>query len=637
MRGFIIILFIILIFTLPSIAQKKTSKNDSLSSFFSKVKIDRLNNAAHNIYLSAPDSAREMAAEALLLAGKAKYDYGKGESYLTIGLVYWSQSYYPISLFYLKSALSYFPKTRPLERSDAYRSIGRTYADLKKYKEALLYLDTALYYAGNDTVCIVKVISEKANVYSEQNDYKKALNAVLFSLKLNRKVRDNNTTAVLYSRLSNIYNKMGNYTAALAYNDTALLKSVQVNNLRLRTYTYIEYARVYNNNGHYDDAIPNALKAMAIADKIGAIDATYKSYQALINSYSLKNDLKEALSWQKKYNVIRDSLNNVAKLKTIKLIQNYYDLNSRMNNISLMEEKDRTNKAKIQSQYVLIEILMISLVVLVTICCATFYFYKQKKILSSKLQQQHKELLDQKQLIEVQTINLQKVNGLKDKLLAVIGHDLRTPVANLSNIIEMFDDNYLSANEVRELMKDISPIIKGAELTLSNLLDWAGSQIKGRNIHSSNIDIYLLGLEMEQTFAHDLQLKKIDFINQAYPGRGVYADENHLKVILRNLISNAIKFTEAGNITLSTLIENNELIVNVTDSGKGMTTEEIDRLFYLNTHFSNSGTSGEKGTGIGLLLCKELVELNGGKLSVKSVPGQGSTFYFNLPMVKAYA
>jgi signal transduction histidine kinase len=637
MKGFIIILFIILIFTSPSIAQKNPSKNDSLNSFFSKVKIDRLNNTAHNIYLSTPDSAREIAAEALLLAEKAKYDYGKGQSYLTIGLVYWSQSYYPISLFYLKSALSYFPKTRPLERSDTYKAIGRTYSDLKNYKEASLYLDTALYYAGNDTVCIAKVISERANVYSEQKDYKKALDAAMYSLKLNRKVKDNNNIAILYSRLSSIYNKMGNYTAALSYNDTSFLRSVQVNNLRLRTYSYIQYARIYNNNGHYDEAIVNAQKALAIANKFGAIDATHKSYQAIISSYTLKNDLKEALSWQGKYNMVRDSLNSIAKLKTIKLIQNYYDLNSRMNNISLMEEKDKTNKAKIQSQYILIEILMISLVILVTICCATFYFYKQKKMLSSKLQQQHKELLNQKQLIEVQTINLQKVNSLKDKLLAVIGHDLRTPVANLSNIIEMFDDNYLSANEVRELMKDISPIIKGAELTLSNLLDWAGSQIKGRNIHSLNIDIYLLGLEMEQTFAHDLQLKKIDFINQAYPGRGVYADENHLKVILRNLISNAIKFTEAGNIILSTVIENSELIVNVTDSGKGMTPEEIDRLFYLNTHFSNSGTSGEKGTGIGLLLCKELVELNGGKLSVKSVPGQGSTFYFNLPLIKAYA
>ncbi|MES2112872.1 MAG: HAMP domain-containing sensor histidine kinase [Bacteroidota bacterium] len=234
--------------------------------------------------------------------------------------------------------------------------------------------------------------------------------------------------------------------------------------------------------------------------------------------------------------------------------------------------------------------------------------------------------------------NLQSVNGLKDKLLAVIGHDLRTPVANMSNMIEMFNDEYLTAAEITELMREIAPIIKGAELTLSNLTEWAGSQIKGKNVNSINVDVFLLGVEMEQTFLHHLQLKNIEFINGAFPGQSVLADENHLKVILRNLVSNAIKFTNnSGNITLSTKIIDNSIIVSVTDTGKGMRPEEVEKLFSLNTHFSNSGTSGESGTGIGLLLCKELVELNGGKLSVTSAVGKGSSFYFNLPLVGAYA
>ncbi|MDB5130524.1 MAG: cph1 6, partial [Mucilaginibacter sp.] len=130
----------------------------------------------------------------------------------------------------------------------------------------------------------------------------------------------------------------------------------------------------------------------------------------------------------------------------------------------------------------------------------------------------------------------------------------------------------------------------------------------------------------------------IEFVNRAFPGQAVLADENHIKVVLRNLISNAIKFTaENGSITLTTIIENNGLVISVKDNGKGMTPDEVTNLFYINTHFSHSGTSGEKGAGIGLLLCKELVELNGGKLGVKSTLGKGSTFYFNLPLIKAYA
>lgn len=286
----------------------------------------------------------------------------------------------------------------------------------------------------------------------------------------------------------------------------------------------------------------------------------------------------------------------------------------------------------------MIRLLLLSLAIVMIVLTATYYFYKQKKLLSNKLQQQHTELSDQKQVIDTQRANLQKANDLKDKLFAVIGHDLRSPVANLSNIIEMFDEGYLTADEVHDLMRNINPVIKGIELTLSNLVEWAGSQIKGINVHPTNVDIFLMGMEMEQTFLHALKVKRIEFSNKAYPGRGALADENHLKVILRNLISNAIKFTQVnGMITLATTIENNELIISVKDSGKGMTEEEISCLFYINTHFSQAGTQGEKGTGLGLLLCKELIELNGGKLKVKSKPGKGSSFYFNLPLVNAYA
>jgi len=286
----------------------------------------------------------------------------------------------------------------------------------------------------------------------------------------------------------------------------------------------------------------------------------------------------------------------------------------------------------------MIRLLLLSLAIVMIVLTATYYFYKQKKLLSSKLQQQHIALSDQKQVIDTQRSNLQKANDLKDKLFAVIGHDLRSPVANLSNIIEMFEEGYLTADEVHDLMRNINPVIKGIELTLSNLVEWAGSQIKGINVHPTNVDIFLMGMEMEQTFLHALKVKRLEFSNKAYPGRGALADENHLKVILRNLISNAIKFTQVnGMITLATTIENNELIISIKDSGKGMTEDEINNLFYINTHFSQAGTLGEKGTGLGLLLCKELVELNGGKLKVKSKPGRGSSFYFNLPLVNAYA
>jgi signal transduction histidine kinase len=175
-------------------------------------------------------------------------------------------------------------------------------------------------------------------------------------------------------------------------------------------------------------------------------------------------------------------------------------------------------------------------------------------------------------------------------------------------------------------------------MTLSNVLEWAGSNIKGRNVNASRLDIFLLGVEMELIFNHALQKKCIEFVNQASPGQSVLADENHVKVVLRNLISNAIKFTDAnGQVILSSELSDDKIIICVEDNGKGMTEQEIGKLFTLQTHFSQRGTQGESGTGIGLMLCKELVELNGGKVWVESKLNKGSKFYFSLPLNAEYA
>jgi signal transduction histidine kinase len=637
MRVFTIILLISL-FHKISYAQGAFQKNTPNHSASVKSNIDRLNNIAHAIFLTFPDSAHKIAENALILSEKSNYAFGKGRGFSNLGVIYWSQSYYPISIFYLKSGIANLPKNQPLYLSDAYKDLGRTYADLKDYKQALNNLDTAMQYAGNDIKRKAQVYGERAYIYYSQGNYDKELQLINYSLKLNKRIKNQQDIAVAYAYLSDIYFHKKEYKAALAYEDTSLIMSYKVHNRRLRAYIYVDYASINNDLGKFDNAINYAKKAIALSDSIGVIAAETKAYGVIISSFELKNELKTALNYQRKYNAVSDSLSTVNKLKTIKLVQNYYDLNSKITGITLMQANDRVNKAKIKSQYILIDVLVFSLVILTIVLSVTYYFYKQKQLLGNKLQQQHQSLLDQKQLIEAQAVNLQTVNNLKDKLLAVIGHDLRTPVANLSSIVEMFESGYLTVEEIHDLMKHINPVVKGAELTLSNLVEWAGSQIRGQRIHASNVDIFLLGVEMEQTFAHQLQTKNIEFINHAYAGQGVVADENHLKVILRNLISNAIKFTgEKGNIKLSTIMENNKLTISIEDTGKGMTVDEMGKLFYLDTHFSYAGTSGEKGTGIGLLLCKDLVELNGGKLKVRSRVGKGSTFYFNLPLVKAYA
>lgn len=619
-------------------AESPSSSSDN-TDIAAKKYIDHLNDVAYGIYLESPDSARTIAEKALLLAEKYEYQLGIGRSFLNIGHVYWSQSYYPLALVFLNKTLISLPKSEPLLISDCYNLTGRTYADLGNYKEAFNYLDKARQFAGNNAAALAEIHSERSYVYMLTKDMSQAVKEAKQALfLLNETTDDKNNIAVIYGRLSGIYRSRKDYKAALAYSDTAYRMSLAIRNNRLRSKTYIEYATVYNELHDFDKAISYAQKGAALADSIGVIDALSAAYKEMINSYEQQHDLKHAMIYQKKYIVLRDSISKFYKEKNTGLIQNYFALDARLEKIADFERHTQEIRAKVKMQRVVIISLSLSLLVVMAVLFITYYYYKQKKQLNIQLQAKHEALLEHKQLIEAQTNNLQTISKVKDKLLAVIGHDLRTPLANLRNIVEMFEADYISADEIHWLMKDINPLVKSAELTLSNLMDWAGSHIKGRSVNSSRLDIFLLGVEMEQTFNHALQRKNIEFVNQANAGQSVLADENHIKVVLRNLISNAIKFTDSkGCIKLSSAYKENKVIISIQDNGKGMSTEELGKLFFPQTHFSQPGTLGENGTGIGLLLCKELVELNGGKLWISSKPGKGSTFFFSLPLNKEYA
>jgi signal transduction histidine kinase len=612
---------LLLLMSLPCFAQTPSAETVIISQ---QQYIDHVNDVVYDIYLKSPDSARDMAEKMLLLSEKIKYPLGVARSYANIGVVYWSLSYYPIALFYYNAALQYVPKGHPLLLSEIYSNLGRVYTDLGNYQLALSNLTRSEKLAGTDKLHLGESYSEESYTYSKLHDYDKAISMAKMSLKLNIEVGELMGAAIDYSRVGDIYYAEKNYTRALAYEDTAYQQSIKLHMNRLRAGMYLQYAIIYNDRHEFNKGMDFAKKGISLYDSLGTMTGLSNSYKALIVSLEGTNDLKHALYYERKYNHVQDSLNTIDKLRSTQLIQNYFSLNSRLNDLAQEKERDRDNNAKIKFQHTIINILIVSLVFFIGALSVMFYFYEQKKLLGRKLHQQY-------QLIEAQSANLAQVNGLKDKILAVIGHDLRTPIANLINISSLFESDDLSINEVQVLMKDITPVIRGAELTLSNLLDWAGSHIKGRSVTLADVDVYEVGVEMEQTFRHLLQRKNISFINCASKGQMVRADENHLKVVLRNLISNAIKFTEnKGHITLTAECTGDRIIIGIADTGRGMSSEEIDKLFYLTTHFTAYGTRGEKGTGLGLILCRELVELNGGKMGVNSKQGEGTQFYFDL-------
>jgi len=237
--------------------------------------------------------------------------------------------------------------------------------------------------------------------------------------------------------------------------------------------------------------------------------------------------------------------------------------------------------------------------------------------------------------IELLNNELLKSNDQKDKFFSIIAHDLKSPFNSILGFSEILceqvaEKNYQGIVEYSDIIQQSS---KRAMDLLMNLVEWSQSQI-GRMVF--NPEYFVIGELIDEVIlllSDAAKLKSIIIRKALLPNTIVYADKNMISTVLRNLISNAIKFTHLnGEIIIPIVKKEGEIIVSVDDNGVGMTQDKIDRIFQIDENYSTPGTQNEKGTGLGVIICKKFVEKHGGKIWVDSKVGIGSTFYFSLPL-----
>jgi signal transduction histidine kinase len=258
---------------------------------------------------------------------------------------------------------------------------------------------------------------------------------------------------------------------------------------------------------------------------------------------------------------------------------------------------------------------------------------RAKKKLEILVIKRTREILDQKQRIEQQNKELEKANRTKDKFLSVIGHDLRSPMTSIDQIIELILMRYNTVSE-EEMRKFLELLQKTSASTLSlldDLLLWAQSQSNQNILQKESLSVDNLLHELINSISLIAEKKRIIIEIPVNTGIKILADRNSILTILRNLLTNAIKFSHPDSTVKISVEEDDENVVfSVADKGIGIAANRVSKLFQFGSLTSKNGTSGETGTGFGLSLCKEFVELNGGKIWVESEEGKGSTFSFTV-------
>ena len=226
---------------------------------------------------------------------------------------------------------------------------------------------------------------------------------------------------------------------------------------------------------------------------------------------------------------------------------------------------------------------------------------------------------------------MEEVNNVKDKLFSVVSHDIKGPLSSLHLALTLAKTGSLSSEEFQELSAGLELRLAQTTEFIDNLLQWAKLQMRGETFEPDKLDLCELALESVRLLDPECRQKKIILKNNLQGDLDAFADLNMMRSVLRNLLTNAIKFTQPeGTITISAYRVDNKIIISVADTGVGIPKVNRDRLFTLTT-VTTQGTRQEKGTGLGLLLCKEFVEKNGGRIWFETEVGQGTTFYFSLP------
>lgn len=273
---------------------------------------------------------------------------------------------------------------------------------------------------------------------------------------------------------------------------------------------------------------------------------------------------------------------------------------------------------------VLIGLLLVTLLVVGLIFLYSLYKAKRN---AYEITEQANMLIHQK------NEELERLNQLKNKLFSIIAHDVRSPLNNLAGVLSLIGQGVLEHDEVQLITGKLTNNVKETTNFLDNLLIWSRSQMNGIRMDLRELEMFQLANETMEVFRFQCEEKKLTLKNEVSENIFVYADREMIKMVLRNLVSNAIKFSIPGGLILikgSAKAEDDFAIISVSDEGIGVKKEFQDKLFGVD-NYSTVGTMDEKGSGIGLMLCRDFVERNGGKIWMESTQNKGSNFFFSLP------
>lgn len=547
-------------------------------------------------------------------------------------------------------------------------AIAKIYGHTGDYTNSLNYQKQAQHLSDSMNLLPLKVVAliDQANTYMQLSEFVQAERTIWNSLKAAKQHGSDILIAKTYMQFGDLYMQRFNHQLALEHYHSAnelldqdrhaihkastLYKiaesyfalglpdssfQLHLSSLEIRKQakdgtglaeSFSKIGLICIENQEYRRAIDNLELALFHAERVNSNKLMQQCFDYLSQAYLGNGDFSKAKQYQDKYMGISELIYAEAGKKQLEELNARREIEQRELRIQNLQAQAERDKERLrQSRQFIITLIILLLVVIISV---TLFIrsYRDKRAINLQLRSINEKVLNQNK-------RLKEVVSTKDKFFNIIGHDLKGPLNSLTSFSQLLMNHTstLSEDEIRTIASELNKSLKYLFELLENLLGWAQSQTGKMTFDYKDFRITEIIDENVQLLSNAAKEKDIEISVNADEQIMVHADIESIKAVIRNLLSNAIKFTKAGGVITIFAEEWKDFVeIGIRDTGVGMNEEVQNKIFDIATRHTTPGTNQEKGTGLGLILCKEFVERNSGTITVSSKLGEGTTFRFTL-------
>ncbi|MCF1752699.1 sensor histidine kinase [Mariniradius sediminis] len=583
-------------------------------------KLTIVSDLAWEVHLS--DSSRKYYEEAIELAKLLENPELQAQNLNRLGIAYRNIELQEESLKMYEEALKVAKSSgNHKEEAFALNNIAQIHYYQESYEDAMTYYEEAkdIFLKINNLDGLGYTYTGMSVVQTKIKNYQEALALINQAIEIREKLADVRQIFISKMNRGRIYQQMGDLE--LAERDLSQFMEYSLeNDKRGAIYVLGELGNVYFKKKNLRKAEEVAAKAIEINEEIPASEAMITAYGLLYQIANFKGDTDAAKQYLDKLDEARQTF---TEEKTKLYLSGIMVRKQREEIASLNREKELMEANQRFKSYVLYALLLMAFSFFLAF--SVYYRSFKKEKASSKM------LKTKQEEIEAQTAELDKLNQEKDKIFSILAHDLKAPMDSLWAMVNLLNEQNLTKEEFEAYLPILSQSIGNNSILLENVLVWSRSQMNGIRAEISSCNLYTL-VESNINFFKTSQFYKGQNLQNFIPKNlEVEADRNMLDIVFRNLLTNALKFTDNGDmISISAEDSGRFYTISIADQGTGIPEANLEKLFG-NQFFSTRGTHREKGSGLGLLLSKELIQKNKGDIWVESQIGYGSTFSFTLP------